>query len=256
MNDQSRYIVDSRYFDGTCLTFMTDGFRSDFGGETLEEMRVRENNPYLTSVTRQRIDKMLHLYLQALSAPFSEITKEEYHDLMDVLPPIRLEKDSFFVGEPYYGEVYTFCFTRKGRYFKGLRSEYTSRTELDRQIARHMETVNRKAAILKDRPDNAGLTSYYFSLEGKQPVFICNLIIGSDSRQARTDMACTLKSLRKNHYLFYKGKGKYETPEELFTEVSRNKLTLISDEHFFQYPRKRPGSFSSASMTVNTFYIF
>ena len=42
MNDQSRYIVDSRYFDGTCLTFMTDGFRSDFGGETLEEMRVRE----------------------------------------------------------------------------------------------------------------------------------------------------------------------------------------------------------------------
>lgn len=40
MNDQSRYIVDSRYFDGTCLTFMTDGFRSDFGGETLEEMRV------------------------------------------------------------------------------------------------------------------------------------------------------------------------------------------------------------------------
>ena len=239
MNDQSRYIVDSRYFDGTCLTFMTDGFRSDFGGETLEEMRVRENNPYLTSVTRQRIDKMLHLYLQALSAPFSEITKEEYHDLMDVLPPIRLEKDSFFVGEPYYGEVYTFCFTRKGRYFKGLRSEYTSRTELDRQIARHMETVNRKAAILKDRPDNAGLTSYYFSLEGKQPVFICNLIIGSDSRQARTDMACTLKSLRKNHYLFYKGKGKYETPEELFTEVSRNKLTLISDEHFFQYPRNR-----------------
>lgn len=202
-------------------------------------MRVRENNPYLTSVTRQRIDKMLHLYLQALSAPFSEITKEEYHDLMDVLPPIRLEKDSFFVGEPYYGEVYTFCFTRKGRYFKGLRSEYTSRTELDRQIARHMETVNRKAAILKDRPDNAGLTSYYFSLEGKQPVFICNLIIGSDSRQARTDMACTLKSLRKNHYLFYKGKGKYETPEELFTEVSRNKLTLISDEHFFQYPRNR-----------------
>lgn len=40
MNDQSRYIVDSRYFDGTCLTFMTDGFRSDFGGETLEEMHV------------------------------------------------------------------------------------------------------------------------------------------------------------------------------------------------------------------------
>lgn len=53
MNDQSRYIVDSRYFDGTCLTFMTDGFRSDFGGETLEEMRVRENNDYTLSIPCQ-----------------------------------------------------------------------------------------------------------------------------------------------------------------------------------------------------------
>lgn len=239
MNDRSRYIVDSRYFDGTCLTLMTDGVRSDFGGETLEEMRVRENNPYLTSVTRQRLDKMLRLYLQALSAPFSEITKEEYHDLMDVLPPLRLEKDSFFVGEPYYGEVYTFCFTRKGRYFKGLRSEYTSRTELDRQIARHMETVSRKAAILKEEAGNAGPVPYCFSLAGQQPAFICNLVIGSDSRRARTDMARTLRSLRKNHYLFYKGKGKYETPDELFTEVARDKLTLISEGHFFQYPRNR-----------------
>ena len=31
-----RYIIDSRYFDGTCLTSMSDDMHSDYGGETLE----------------------------------------------------------------------------------------------------------------------------------------------------------------------------------------------------------------------------
>ena len=236
MNNQPKYIVDSRYFDGTCLTLMTDGQRSDFGGETLEELRVRENNPNLTAVTRSKIDKMMRLHLQALSAPFNEITREEYYDLMDALPPIRLERESFFIGEPHYGDIFSFCFTREGRFIKGLRSVHISQDDLNEQIDRHMKSISRKASILKDGPDNARITSYYFSLDGQQPMFICNLVIQSDSRQARTDMACTLKSLRKNHYRFYKGKGRFQTPDELIDYVSRKRLTLISEGHFLQYP--------------------
>ena len=32
-----RYIIDSRYFDGTCLTSMSDDMHSDYGGETLDK---------------------------------------------------------------------------------------------------------------------------------------------------------------------------------------------------------------------------
>lgn len=53
------------------------------------------------------------------------------------------------------------------------------------------------------------------------------------------DMANILRSLRSNHFQFYKGKGRYETPDELIDYVSRKKLTLVSDEHFFQYPPGR-----------------
>lgn len=49
MKDRLKYVIDSRYFDGTCLTSMSDGFRNDYGGETIEELRIRENNPYLCS---------------------------------------------------------------------------------------------------------------------------------------------------------------------------------------------------------------
>ena len=223
MKDRLKYVIDSRYFDGTCLTSMSDGFHNDYGGETIEELRIRENNPYLKAVTPSEMDKKLRLYNQSLSEPFKEITEEEYYDLLDVLPPLRMRQNSFFVGEPYYGNMYSFCFTRQGRYFKGLRSVLTPQSELDSQIDRHMEIINRKAVISKEETSKTVTTGtrlipYYFSLDGKQPVFICNLVIQSDSRQARTDMANTLKSLRRNHYQFYKGKGHYETATELLDQ--------------------------------------
>ena len=243
MKDRLKYVIDSRYFNGTCLTSMSDGFHNDYGGETVEELRIRENNPYLKAVTPSEMDKKLRLYHQSLSEPFKEITKEDYYDLLDVLPPLRMRQNSFFVGEPYYGNMYSFCFTRQGRYFKGLRSVLTPQSELDSQIDRHLEIINRKAVISKEETSKTisgtRLIPYYFSLDGKQPVFICNLVIQSDSGQARTDMANTLKSLRRNHYQFYKGKGHYETPDELIDHVSGKKFTLVSDGHFFQYPPGR-----------------
>ena len=218
MKDRLKYVIDSRYFDGTCLTSMSDGFHNDYGGETIEELRIRENNPYLKAVTPSEMDKKLRLYHQSLSEPFKEITEEDYYELLDVLPPLRMRQNSFFVGEPYYGNMYSFCFTRQGRYFKGLRSILTPQSELDSQIDRHMEIINRKAVISKEETSKTisgtRLIPYYFSL----------------------DMANTLKSLRRNHYQFYKGKGHYETPDELIDHVSGKKLTLVSDGHFFQYP--------------------
>lgn len=244
MKNRLKYVIDSRYFDGTCLTSMSDGFHNDYDGETIEELRIRENNPYLKAVIPSDMDKKLRLYHQFLSEPFKEITEEDYYDLLDVLPTLRMRQDSFFVGEPYYGNTYSFCFTRQGRYFKGLRSILTPQSELDSQIGRHMEIINRKAVISKEETSKTVTTGtrlipYYFSLDGKQPAFICNLVIQSDSKQTRTDMANILRSLRSNHFQFYKGKGRYETPDELIDYVSRKKLTLISDGHFLQYPPNR-----------------
>lgn len=67
MKDRLKYVIDSRYFDGTCLTSMSDGFHNDYGGETVEELRIRENNPYLKAVTPSEMDKKLRLYHQSLS---------------------------------------------------------------------------------------------------------------------------------------------------------------------------------------------
>lgn len=244
MHEQKKYVIDSRYFNGHCLACMKDGIHSDFGGETLEELRIRENNPFLIAVPLSRISKMLRIYHQSQFGPFKEITEEDYFYMMEILPPLRFRENSFFVGEPFYTNIYPFCFERNDRYFHGLRSIKTPQNELDNQIDRHMEIISRNATILKDcpvrpvknNPGDAKLISYYFSLDGKQPLFIGNLVMEKRHEETRTDMARTLKSLRNNHYLFYRGKGRFDTPDDMMDYTANRKLTLISNGHFFQYP--------------------
>lgn len=150
---------------------MTDGVRSDHGGETLEELRTQENNPYLTVVTSKRIDKMNRLYLQSLCAPFKEITEGEYYDLLHVGRPLRMKQDSFFAGDYNYNSVYIFCFTRESRYFKGMRPAYTPQIQLDNEIDMYMTIINRKAVISKEETSKTVTTGtrfipYYFQWTG------------------------------------------------------------------------------------------
>ena len=111
-----RYIIDSRYFDGTCLTSMSDDMHSDYGGETLEALREREKNPYLVAVSPVRMTLLVKRYTRALCKPFHEITEERYYELLECLPPARMQSDWFFVGEPYYRNLYALCFESDGRH--------------------------------------------------------------------------------------------------------------------------------------------
>ena len=105
-NDNLRFIIDSRCFDGSCLTVMSDGIHSDYGHETLEELRERENNPSLIAVPGNAICKKMQIHLQSLCAPFCEITEEDYFDYMDTQPPIRHTRNFFFMSEPYLSLIH------------------------------------------------------------------------------------------------------------------------------------------------------
>ena len=52
-NDKLKFVVDSRSFDGSCVTTMSDGIHGDYHHETLEELRDREKNPYLIAVSQK-----------------------------------------------------------------------------------------------------------------------------------------------------------------------------------------------------------
>lgn len=267
-NEQIKFIVDSRSFRGTLITSMYDGIHSDYGGETLEELKISENNPFLIAVSDNTINKMIRIYEKSLCGSFSEISEEDYYDSMDVLPPIRLKRNSFFVGEPYYGSLYPFRFTTCGRYFKGLRSVRTPQAELERQMNEHYRNITFKSKITKELPSTITdktkretfISPYSFVHRDGKERFICNLISEQNdavnTRRARKDMATILLSLRRHHFLYFSGSDKFDDMEKFMDMIEKKKYTLLANSNFIQYPVNRESVTFTGSIkeTGETFF--
>lgn len=136
-----RYILDPDNFDGTILTTMTDGEHSDYGGEILYELQLRDNNSNLKAVTRTECNRLLEEYHKSLCKPFEEITEEKYWYWLECVPPRRFNRNSFFVGECYTGTLYQFCFQLGDKYYTALRSIRLSDAELNKEINDFAKTL-------------------------------------------------------------------------------------------------------------------
>lgn len=128
---------------------MSDGIHCDYTHKTLEELRAGEDNPRLVTVSRNTADKMFRIHLKSKCLPFKEITESQYYENMDMLPPVRHTRNFFFIGEPCFRDLYTFCFHVEGRYFTGLRSVTTPRKELERQMEGHYRSLTFRGGVTK-----------------------------------------------------------------------------------------------------------
>lgn len=258
-----KYVVDSRCFPGYCITSLSDGVHSDYGGETLDELKIKENNFYLIAISPDGIYKRNRIYERSLCAPFHEITEKNYYDNLDVLSPVRYTGRFFFIGEPYYGSLYPFCFTVGGRYFEGLYSVKASKEELDRIISRHYHQITFKGKIKKGIrqviTDRKGkeiyITPYLFINGENEERFICNLVINMNDAEslhkARKEMADTLLSLRKHHFLYFSNNDRTDDIDLFLDEVEKKGHTLLANGSFFQFPTNR-GSVSFAGSVKET----
>lgn len=131
-----KYVIDPMVpFEGAVVTRMHDDIHSDYGNETLEELREREKNPNLITVDPEKVTELANEHREKLnSEPFKEISEDRYEDLLDCLPPKRMLRDAFFVGEPYQYDLYPFCFKVGGRYFEGRRIVSTPKEILYAEI--------------------------------------------------------------------------------------------------------------------------
>lgn len=250
-NKTVKYVIDSRHFRGSCLTSMSDGIHNDYGGETLEELRAGRNNPFLIAVTPNTIHKMARIHEKSLCGPFLEITEEDYYDSMGVLPPIRLKGHSFFVGEPYHGTLYAFCFTIGKRYFKGLRSVMTPQSELERQMDEHYRHIMFRGKIIREQSYTIGskeqpgttVTPYSFIDAEGEKRFICNRVARrkdtAEIHKARKDMAGILLSLRRHHFLYFSNDNRHDDMEKFMDGMEKKGYTLLANGRFFQYPVNR-----------------
>ena len=257
--EATRYVIDSRYFRGSCVTIMSDGTHCDYFGNTLEELREKEDNPYLVALPIKPLAKRARIYMESLCGPFEEVSEARYYDQLNVLPPIRHNRNSFFMGEPYHGNLHSFYFKVGNRYFTGLRHIETPHEELQRQIGEHYCHINRrpgigKWAVSSSQGDKSFGWAYFFPSDRKRLLFICNLYNPID-KESRTGVARILLSLRKHHFLYYKGECRFEDLDEWMDYVRENDYTLLADQVLFQYPVSRESAtfFGSVKETGERF---
>jgi hypothetical protein len=219
--------------------------------ETLEALREREKNPYLVAVSPVRMTLLVKRYTRALCKPFHEITEERYYELLECLPPARMQSDWFFVGEPYYRNLYALCFESDGRYFRAERPIRLSNAEIYRQIREHMEKVNLHPAIVKKASfvkyvnwykKTVTYIPYYFEYGGKI-YFLKNLATRTGSefgdRRERNEMAALLRNLRGNRYEYCTFYSQKKDIFEFFDWLRKNKYTLEIQGDLFDFADDR-----------------
>ena len=212
----TKYVIDSRFFRGSCVTMMSDGVHCDYFGNTLEELRGKEGNPYLVALSIKALRKHLRIYSESLCGPFKEVDEWRYNSQLRELPPIRRNRNSFFMGEPYRGNIHSFYFKAGNRYFTGLRPVDTPHAELQRQIGEHYFHISRKPGIEKwavssSQGDKSLGWAYFFPSDRKRLLFICNLYNPADKES----------HVRENDYTLLAGKAFFQYP------VSRESATFV-----------------------------
>lgn len=142
-----KYVIDpTELFDGAVVTSMSDDVHCDYSGQTIEELRATHKNRCLQTVSETAVRNLYLEYEDRLhNGPVEEIDEETYYESMNCLPPIRNMSNMFFVGEPYYGNIFPFCFTSNGRYFRCRKRINTPREQLEKEIAVFMDSLSVEA---------------------------------------------------------------------------------------------------------------
>lgn len=248
-----RYVVDPSCFNGTCVTSMRDGIRSDyFPHRTLRELRIENDNSNLISITPKRMNFLMRRYIKTLQLPFKEITEERFDDYMNCVPPKRFTRNSFFVGECCYADLYTFCFKLDDKYYCGLRSIKTSDNDLLRQIRDFDKHISFKAKLIKgDRiygnqshSHIKGFSApYVFDGRDSCSHLIWNLFSETGNllsdKMSRFNMARKLLNLRGHNYEYITILSEYDSIFDLFEHIQKSNDTIEIENTLFRISSNR-----------------
>ena len=128
------YILEAtKPFDGSVFNTMEVN-----AGDPIEAGRVHlagglwpdyngKHGNNLKAVTEKELEQLLDKYLADLQGDFKEVTKEQYLDALECLPPKRWtnygkNNDFFFLGECYTYNLYSLYANHNGKYYTALRA--------------------------------------------------------------------------------------------------------------------------------------
>ena len=108
-------------------------------GLTFEQYKEKkENGKDFLIATDKEIDVLFLNYHKSLISTFSEISKEKYYEMLEVMPPLRFDtfnkNQMFFICEPYTSNLHQ-CFVKSNnKYYSALRKITESKESIFKSL--------------------------------------------------------------------------------------------------------------------------
>lgn len=239
-----KYIVDCRFFSGFVFSTMHDDFHCDYSGNTLQELKQIEQNRYLIKIEDKRLNVLLNRYRKSLTAQIKEISSERYWELYNCLPPERVGFNWFFVGEPYFSDLFPLCFTIKGKYYKTLLSIKATELEINGVINSQVELQEKRATLQKGNPilthrvgrERMNYVPYYF-ISDSTPKFINYLGVENGNKCAdkenRNRLAKQIRNLKNNYFQYFNVYSEIDDVFDFLKWIKEKHYTLAGSPKLF-----------------------
>lgn len=140
------YIIDTKQpFTGNCLNTMPfvdhdkiSITRVHYSEKTFAEYNQEKGGGLVALDWGQVYEQYFKPYNESLQKTFKEITKEDFFESFNCLPPMRYTRINegfiFFVSECYTADLYLCCITYKDKYYSALRSKFAKIEDLINEI--------------------------------------------------------------------------------------------------------------------------
>lgn len=143
---QNGYIINtSQPFRGNCQTVIQNGKIAYWPELTFDEYNTMKGG-VMKVISDEEFTEMYNAYMDGLQGEYREITKQQYWDSLECLPPMRWIRDGsfemFFVSECYTGTLYSHLVKKGSRYFSALRSATISNEDLRKRFNEWFKTKN------------------------------------------------------------------------------------------------------------------
>ncbi len=116
-----QYIVKtSEPFSGFCHTYIKNGVIQWSKAKTFEEYQKRHADETFEIWSEEKFLRKSTEFYNSLCNHFSQITKERYIELMEVLPPLRFDGSSWFMCEFEVENITSFLCAYREKYYTSL----------------------------------------------------------------------------------------------------------------------------------------
>ena len=136
-------------FRGIPHSVLNNGCEIFIGGKIRADYETAEYE----ILSETEYQKLVDAFVSDFTGKWQEITKERYHDQLNILPPVKWFNGGFFISEAYTLNIHPFYQDYMGKYYEAYFSITTPRAEIIKTLTEFCQKKEKVTLIFRFEDD-------------------------------------------------------------------------------------------------------